>query len=309
MLPAPPSAAEFPLIALDDWQQGGSYFEHLGHSIFYRMESCTGAATGDGEPLLLIHGFPTASWDWSRLWQPLAQRFQVIAPDLIGFGFSAKPRSFHYGVAAQADLIEHLLAHLGIGRCHVLAHDFGDTVAQELLARQKSGTLGVRLLSVCFLNGGLFPETHRPLLIQKILLTPIGPLIARLLSRRGLSANMTRLFAPETPPTPDELAGFWRLVTSGGGQAVMAKHIRYIVERRVHRERWVGALVSAAAPLRLICGSVDPISGAHAAARYRELVPRPDVVLLPHVGHYPQLEAPGAVLAAFREFHSAMLSG
>jgi pimeloyl-ACP methyl ester carboxylesterase len=51
-------------------------------------------------------------------------------------------------------------------------------------------------------------------------------------------------------------------------------------------------------PLRFINGLLDPISGAHMVARYRELVPHPDVVELPDAGHYPQLEAPGAVLAA-----------
>jgi pimeloyl-ACP methyl ester carboxylesterase len=84
---------------------------------------------------------------------------------------------------------------------------------------------------------------------------------------------------------------------------VLPKLIGYLRERRVHRDRWVGALVAAAAatPLRFIDGLVDPISGADMVARYRELVPRPDVVELPGVGHYPQLEAPGDVVTAILE--------
>ena len=83
----------------------------------------------------------------------------------------------------------------------------------------------------------------------------------------------------------------------------MHRLIRYMTERRTHRERWVGALQRSRVPLRVDrrCASI-PSPGAHMVARYRELVPDPDVVLLPDVGHYPQVEAPEAVLAAFLAF-------
>ena len=76
-------------------------------------------------------------------------------------------------------------------------------------------------------------------------------------------------------------------------------------ERRRHRERWVGALRDAAGrgiPVRLIDGTEDPVSGGHMVARYRELIPDPDVVELAGVGHYPQTEAPDAVIDAARPF-------
>src|SRR5262249_20352446 len=82
---------------LDDWRAGGGWFEWRGHRIFTRVE-------GSGDPLLLVHGFPTASWDWSRVWSALTARFRVITLDLIGFGLSAKPQSFDYTVLAYADL-------------------------------------------------------------------------------------------------------------------------------------------------------------------------------------------------------------
>jgi len=78
--------------------------------------------------------------------------------------------------------------------------------------------------------------------------------------------------------------------------------IGYMAERRRYRERWVGALVETKTPIRLIDGIDDPISGAHMDARYRELVPNADIVELPGVGHYPQVEAPAAVQAAVLEF-------
>jgi pimeloyl-ACP methyl ester carboxylesterase len=79
----------------------------------------------------------------------------------------------------------------------------------------------------------------------------------------------------------------------------MPKLIRYMVERRQFRERWVGALQNSNIPLRLIDGLDDPVSGAHMVARYRELIADADVVELEGIGHYPQLEAPEQVLRAF----------
>ncbi|MGB1582041.1 MAG: alpha/beta fold hydrolase, partial [Nevskiales bacterium] len=86
---------------------------------------------------------------------------------------------------------------------------------------------------------------------------------------------------------------------------IMHKLIRYINDRREHRDRWVEALQQADIPLRLINGPADPVSGRHMTERYRQLVPNPDIVLLDDaVGHYPQVEAPEAVLAAYAEFRA-----
>ena len=151
--------AEIPLSA---WRKRSQTFVFRGQPIRYWT-------TGQGEPLLLIHGFPTASWDWHYLWQPLAQRYRVIACDMLGFGDSAKPINHTYSLLEQADLQQALLAHLQVEQpVHVLAHDYGDSVAQELLARHCEDRF--EIASCVFLNGGLFPETHHPVLVQKLLL-------------------------------------------------------------------------------------------------------------------------------------------
>ncbi|UUY10676.1 alpha/beta hydrolase [Pseudomonas sp. J452] len=285
-----------PGIALDEWRAQGQGFTFKGHSIRYWV-----AGAVDAEPLLLIHGFPTASWDWHYLWQALAQRYRVIACDMLGFGYSAKPRGHAYSLLEQADLQQALLAQLGIaGPVHVLAHDYGDSVAQELLARHHEGR--IQLASCVFLNGGLFPETHRPVLMQKLLLSPLGPLLGKLFSRSKLKANLNKVFGPHTPPSERELDAFWNLIAHNDGPAVMHRLIRYMPERRQQRERWVAAMQKGGVPLRVIDGALDPISGAHMVARYRELIANADTVLLEQIGHYPQTEAPAEVLAHYLQF-------
>jgi pimeloyl-ACP methyl ester carboxylesterase len=134
----------------------------------------------EAEALLLIHGFPTASWDWEALWPVLTAHLRVYALDTIGFGLSEKPRHYDCSLMDQADLFESFLSSTGVASYHVLAHDYGDSVAQELLVRQMEPGVRPRLQSIAFLNGGLFPETHRPVLMQRLLISPLGPLVARL---------------------------------------------------------------------------------------------------------------------------------
>jgi pimeloyl-ACP methyl ester carboxylesterase len=289
--------AEIPLCV---WRKRGQSFVFRGQTIRYWT-------AGQGEPLLLIHGFPTASWDWHYLWQPLIQRYRVIACDMLGFGDSAKPQHHEYSLLEQADLQQALLAHLNVEQpVHVLAHDYGDSVAQELLARHYETR--VHIASCVFLNGGLFPETHRPVLMQKLLLSPLGWMIGRAFSREGLVKSFRQIFGPQSRPTESEMDDFWSLIESNQGTRVMHKLIGYIPERRVQRERWVGAMQRGEVPLRVIDGEVDPVSGGHMVERYRELIPNPDTVLLPGIGHYPHTEAPGLVLKHYLEFRDQQVS-
>ena len=288
-----------PGIALDDWRAQSQAFHFRGHTIRYWTAGDTQA-----QPLLLIHGFPSASWDWHRLWAPLAERYRLIACDMLGFGYSAKPRGHAYSLLEQADLQQALLAHIGEQRAvHVLAHDYGDSVTQELIARHQEGQL--QLAGCVFLNGGLFPETHHPVRVQKLLLGPLGPLLGRLFSRRKLAQSFARIFGPHTQASEAELDALWQLVAYNNGPAVMHRLIRYMPERRQQRQRWVTAMQATTLPMRVIDGAFDPISGAHMVARYRELISDPDTVLLDGIGHYPQLEAPAEVLEHYLQFRDA----
>ncbi|SOB77542.1 Pimeloyl-ACP methyl ester carboxylesterase [Marinobacter sp. LV10R510-11A] len=280
---------------LEEWQQGGKWFTYDGHAIFSRM-------AGSGEPLILMHGFPTASWDWSRIWPMLVQSNNVLALDMLGFGFSDKPRGYAYSIEDQADLMQGLLEGLGLDSVHIFAHDYGCSVAQELLAREQEGVLPFHIASVCFLNGALFPEVHNPLMIQKLLRSPLGGLLSRGMTRRSFERNFLKLFGSKSIPSQQDMDDFWHLLTYNNGRGILHHLIQFMEERRCHRHRWVSALQNAKQPMRLISGIADPVSGAAMAQRYQEMVPDADVVRLKNVGHYPHFESPWEVFGAYREF-------
>ncbi len=284
---------------LERWKAGGRYFDYLGFDVFYRV-------AGSGPPLLLIHGYPFNSWDWKPIWPALVEQYTVIAPDMLGMGFSDKPFNYGYSVHDHADMHEALLAQVGVTSCHIVAHDIGDSVAQELLVRHDQGQQSYgsfAIQSITWLNGGLFCEVYTPRAMQILLSqTPFGAVASRfrgvLMSTRMLDRTLDELFGPNTKPSPRTRALFNQILEYNDGKRVTHKVGRFIDDRLVHRNRWTRAMRETSVPMRLIDGPADPNSGLHMAKRYRELIPNADVVLLDNdIGHWPQIEAPEAVLA------------
>lgn len=294
------------MIALSDWKDQGNYETINGQQIFTRI-----GGDKDAPALVLIHGFPSASWDWEGMWEELTQRYYVITLDMLGFGLSSKPKNAAYLISEQADLFESLLARLNIDSYHILAHDYGDTVAQELLARQAYATDdkqadNIPIASVSFLNGGLFAEMHRPILIQKLLLSPLGFLVAKLISKQKFAANLQKIFGPATQPNSETIDTLWQLLIYNNGLAVMHKLINYIPQRKQHRERWVGAIIDSSIPIKLIAGSKDPISGQHMIDHYRKLIADANITTMPMLGHYPQIEDANAITTAYLAFRDSI---
>lgn len=284
------------MYSLREWSAKGQYFEFEGRRIFYVRQG------GGSKPLLvLLHGFPTSSWDWQLIWDELCQRFQVLALDFLGFGTSDKPIGHAYRIGEQASIVEALLEHQKASAFHLLAHDFGDTVAQELMARDNSRD-HKRIESVVLTNGGLFPETHRPVLIQRLLMSPLGGWIARLASFRQFKQNFDRICARRLNEA--DLRTHWQIMNQNEGRRVMPGLIRYMEERREKRTRWVSALQQCRCPKALVNGVEDPISGAHMVQRYQELVSDEYIYRLAGVGHYPQLEDAEGLMQACNAFWS-----
>ncbi|XP_059893918.1 mesoderm-specific transcript homolog protein-like [Gadus macrocephalus] len=293
--------------ALQKWHNSGESFNFKGSNIFYRDSL---GAVGSSDVVVLLHGFPTSSYDWNKIWSALNQRFhRVVALDFLGFGFSDKPRGHRYSVFEQASVVEALLAHLGLGgqRVNLLAHDYGDTVALELLYRSDQNRTGhLTINSLCLSNGGLFPETHYPRWIQTVLkdVGLLSPVLTRLTNYMMFSRSVGQVFGPYTQPTDEEFWDMWTSLRFNDGNLVMDSVLQFLNQRAKHRDRWVGALTSTLVPLHMIYGPMDPVNPhPDFLLRYKYLVQRSTVTLLDkHIGHYPQLEDPLGFLNAYYGF-------
>lgn len=282
------------MITTEEWLESGAFLSFKNHQVFFKD-----SLELDKPCLVLFHGFPTSSWDWFGLWPELVKEFRVICLDFLGYGFSDKPQNYEYSFFEQADIVEFLLSKLQIDQYHILAHDYGDTVAQEILARDNAREES-RVLSTILLNGGIIYEAIDFAMIQRLLLSPIGFLVARLMNFKKFKRSFDDICAVKRPM--EELENYWRLINHNQGVKVVHKLIRYILERKENRDRWVSALADCKNPLLFINGIEDPISGNLMVEHFQRLVPNGEVTRLNRIGHYPQAEAPLEVLNQARKF-------
>jgi pimeloyl-ACP methyl ester carboxylesterase len=249
---------------------------------------------GSGPWLTALHGFPTSSWDWAKATPSLERRFRVLCLDFLGFGDSDKPRAHRYSIFEQADLTEALWRALGIEDTGVVAHDYGATVAQELLARSETAA---RVTGVTCLNAAVYVRLARPLLIQRLLAGRLtGPIVAHAVTERTFRRSFESIFSPQHPIDEPEIHEHWRVLERRGGSARLSHRLsHYMGDRKRHADRWETALEKAHCPVSFIWGMADPRSGGHIAEEIRRRLPLAPFVELPDVGHYPQLEVPAAV--------------
>jgi len=280
------------MTTFDEWIAGGARQPvrlSCERQIFVRT-------AGAGEWCTLLHGFPTSSFDWHPVWDALSARRRVLAFDFLGFGDSDKPGDHDYSLHEQADLTEALWRAREIRRTALIVHDYGVSVAQELLARLREGRLGVEIPLVVFLNGGLYPQLHRPQPTQLALLDPVqGPQIGTLASEGGFGRALSTTFSPDHQPSSEALHQLWLSVSRRDGHRIGHRLIQYIRDRQRHGARWVDALEQTAVARHFLWGDLDPVSGAHMADRIAERLPGADLVRFADVGHWPQLEASAAV--------------
>jgi pimeloyl-ACP methyl ester carboxylesterase len=278
---------------LDDWAARGRHHDLLGHRVFAVDAP---AVSDELEPLLVVHGFPTSSFDHAHLLDPMRRRRRVVLIDLLGYGLSAKP-DVHYTMSLQADLVVALTAALGLGRLALLTHDMGDTVGGELLARQTEGTWPVEVTRRVVTNGSIYIDMANLTDGQQLLLSlPDERLEWGGPDRAAVAASLVATLAPAASGT--DMGAPAELVHHDGGAALLPRLIRYIEERRANESRFTGAIESHPSPLHVVWGPLDPI--AVAAMADQLVARRPDATLtwIDGAGHYPGVESPDAYLAA-----------
>jgi len=285
---------------LQCWEQEGNYLPFKDYKIFYKFSPKLNAQT-----IFLIHGYPTSSYDWAKIWDTLAENYQVLAIDLLGLGFSDKPSKYVYSVQDHADQAIALIEYLKQEEVHLVGHDLGVGIIQELLDRQQNNLLAFKVKSSVFMNGSLFPEVYRPRLIQKLMASFVGHIITSFLSFRVFSKNMKNMFDQKNQPSDLDLEQWYQQLNINHGKKSLVQLNRSIFERFKHRDRLVNALVNSQIPLLLINGKSDPNSGEHMAQRYKEIIPNHKVIEIEDCGHWTPWEQPTIVGKEIKTFLSS----
>ncbi len=293
----------------DAWEQRGGRIPLAGHEVFVididprRAEPGEpGEPGGSGaerrEPLLVIHGFPTSSFDFHLVADELARGRRVVLFDMVGYGLSAKP-DLAYTVDLQADVVVALTERLGLGKVSLLTHDYGDTVGGELLARQEEGRWPVEIVRRVITNGSIYMELAHLSAGQEFLLSLPDQRLGddAPMDADTLAGGLAATFSPSSSVLAAELAGSCELAARSAGLSLLPRTIRYIEERRRNQGRFTGAIEDHPSPLHIVWGADDPIAVVAMVDRLGRARPDAGVEVLDGVGHFPMIEAPDRFLA------------
>lgn len=274
---------------VQQWRDSGRFVTVGGRRVFVvRTE-------GVGTPVVIVHGYPGSSFDFAGVVSSLSR--PVLAMDLLGYGFSAKPRDASYSLFEQADLVEAVLADAAVEECALVGHDMGTTVVAELLSRRNAGRLGVAVPAVVLLNGSIFIDLAHLTRGQRLGLLAHGRALPFPMPSAFLRRNLRESVAPGTNLGPAEIDDLTELIRLDGGDRLLTRQIGYIRERRRHQETWTAGFVDYDGRLSAVWGALDPIAIPAMPQRLAELRPGTEVVLLDGVGHWPSIEAPDLVAA------------
>ena len=236
------------------WLAAGHRLLIGGREVFVRV-------VGQGPPVLVLHGFPTSSYDWSRVAPLLAERYQLILFDYPGYGFSEKRPGARFSLHAFADAAQAVATHFGLDRCFVLAHDIGASITLELLDR---GRPMIDRLVILNSSIGCLRSHSRLIRLQRRLMFhhTLGPLIGRLglITKAVFRSSFEPLWARRLSPV--ELTAFWSLVRFNVGERIYHELLWYIPEREAHERRWLEALRRHQAPLTIVWGLADPMANS-----------------------------------------------
>ncbi|MGB1274775.1 MAG: alpha/beta fold hydrolase [Nannocystaceae bacterium] len=281
-----------PTPTLEQWRSRGKMVEAGGHQVF--VVDLPGPA--QAETLVLLHGYPTASCDFHGVVDQLTTRYRVVVHDHLGFGLSDKPARYSYSLVDQAEVALCLWRKLGVTGGHILAHDYGTSVATELMARHVHGLLAhtFKPQSLTLCNGSVHIELAKLRLVQRALrVKHLGRWVAKLSNPPFFHGQIRRLGGTPQAISRSERELMWAAVTHAVGRARIPQISAYTRERERLWHRWIGALTQLEhLPVHILWGDRDPVAVPAIAKALARETPGAQLTWMEGLGHYPMVEDP-----------------
>ena len=294
---------------VQEWIDGGHYIEHRDHQIFvYTAGSVPNpsdlppGADLDVDGVLVVHGFPGSSWDWSAVVPEVAKHNRIVVPDLWGHGQTDSPMDGTYddylSLFKQADLIEAVAKEEGLHNVILVIHDMGQTVGSEILARHEEGKLSFKIHHVIVFDGSTLVDMVSVTKEQRELLDMKGAVLAEDLPREKVANMFPVTFSQEHPATDDIVNAMTDQMMAKHGSRLLPRIIQYLPERKANLERWTDGIAKFSNPVSMYWGEQDPVAVIAMADKWKELRPATDLHKWPDVSHWPMIEVPERVSKA-----------
>ena len=272
---------------LASWKSTGQYHQIGQHKVFVVDQG------EHPETIAILHGYPSGSYDYYAVLPIWIQKYRVVVHDHLGLGLSDKPENYSYSLIEQADVALALWKKLGLTEVHLLAHDYGTSVATEIIARANQGYEPIRLKSITLGNGSMLIEMSQLLITQKMLKHDFwGPILASLSNKAIFINSFKKLWADKSKINYKEFDVLWEMLIYNNGRKVLPRVTKYINERKKFWHRWIGGLEQTDKHINLIWADKDPVAIIAMAYELKKKIKSNTLTVLPDIGHYPMLETP-----------------
>jgi pimeloyl-ACP methyl ester carboxylesterase len=292
------AAADYPNPEpLKKWVSEGHYRTFEGLQVFVHS---SGPKSDDGRGVLIVHGYPGSSWDWQGVAAVADKKARVVVPDMLGFGHSATPLigtyKENFSLMRQADLYESIAKQEGLTNVILVAHDMGQTVGAEIMARQDEGSLSFKISHAIIVNGSTIMDLIHMQPFQVEALTKPDQALTEHGDFAAWREDFRPTFSKEHAASEETLDIMAAQIFAKDGDLVMVQMLRYLNERNENYDRWVGTLTGFhSAPMSVYWGLQDPVALEPMVNRIKAWRPVTDVYKMPDVGHWPSIEVPDRI--------------
>jgi pimeloyl-ACP methyl ester carboxylesterase len=284
-----------------DWHKNREIIFHPDHSRFIDVDGVRVHYQEAGDPdapaLVLIHGFASSTLVWSKVFLRFASSgFRVIAVDMVGFGYSAKPKNGEYTIAGQAKLLTRLLDRLGIHRATFIGSSYGGAVAATCALDYPERVEKLVLVGAV--------SNNRPLAfkLMRVFSSPVvGDVVSPLLigSRRLLRRRMKRVYDRHSWVLDERRIKARHLVLRpAGAHRAIIRTVRGWAAERISTD---AHLITH--PTLLLWGENDldiPLSDGE---RLHAEIPGSRLIVFLNCGHIPHEEYPEAFVDVVASFY------
>lgn len=279
----------------NDWKSKGEFITVNDRKLFVIDTSSFFSSDNKipTETMVILHGYPTSSYDYYKVLPELSKHYRVIIHDHLGFGFSDKPLDYSYSLLDQADIALQLWQQLGVKKTHLLAHDYGTSVATEIIARNNNHELTIEIEKLTLCNGSMHIELSQLRTIQKLLKNKwLGKYVAKLTTYAIFSKNLRNVYFDKTKVSNNELKDMWMQLEYNEGRKVIHKLSQYINERYTYWNRWIGALKETNLQTNIVWAKNDPVAVPAIARLIATEISNNKLFWIENTGHFPMLENP-----------------
>lgn len=293
LVPAGAEAAVTSALGGDHWMAALTIAWALRRRFLHERELVAWDVLGDGEPLVMLHGFPGNSFTWRHIAPALASTRRVYLVDLLGFGSSAKASDSAVSQPAQARLLARLLDHWGLDAPDIIAHDVGAAIALGALLFEGRVARRLVLIDAATLNPCISTNSRHVRRYLEAYETLPVPLHAAIL-RRHFQTTMVN------PMSDTVFHGYFQPWSDAAGQAAYYRFLAQLDE--AYNDRIVVNLHRVDQPTRIIWGDHDTWIPVSHAERLRALIPECELLIIPDSGHFIADDNPMPLLAAITDF-------